>query len=179
MRHHVHNKKLGRTTAHKKAMLRNMVTSLILNDRIQTTLPKAKELRKWADKMITLAKKNSLHAKRQAMSILRDRAAMQKLFTTLLERFKDRQGGYTRIMKLGFRQGDSAAMAIIEYLTAEAKKVQKGVQKAVQHAAPHAKSSAKKATSAAKKTVRPVEKKMAPVVKHVAKRKIEKKSREK
>lgn len=125
MRHKVAGVKLGRTTAHKKALFRNLVTSLIINDRIETTLPKAKELRRWADKMITLAKKNTVHARRQAMSLLQDRAALQKLFTTLVDRYKDRAGGYTRILKLGFRHGDNAAMAVIEYLTAEAKKAVK------------------------------------------------------
>lgn len=125
MRHQVAGRKFGRTSAHKKAMFRNMVTGLILNDRIETTLPKAKELRRWADKMITLAKKNSISARRQAMAVLRDRAALQKLFTTLVDRYKDRSGGYTRILKLGFRQGDNAAMAVIEYLTAEARRAVK------------------------------------------------------
>lgn len=122
MRHQVAGKKLGRTTAHRVAMFRNMVTSLVLNDRIETTLPKAKELRRWADKMITLAKKNSIGARRQAMEVLRDRVALQKLFSTLVDRYKDRNGGYTRIMKLGFRHGDNAPMAVIEYLSAEVKK---------------------------------------------------------
>lgn len=122
MRHQARTSKLGRTTAHKRAMLRNMVTSLILKDRIETTLPKAKELRRWAEKMITLAKRQTLHARRQAMTVLKDRDALQKLFTTLVDRFKDRQGGYTRILKLGYRHGDSAPMAVIEYLTAEIKK---------------------------------------------------------
>jgi large subunit ribosomal protein L17 len=124
MRHHVAGKKLGRTTAHKIAMFRNMVTSLIMNDRIETTLPKAKELRRWADKMITLAKKNTVASRRQAMTVLRDKAALQKLFSDLVDRFKDRAGGYTRVLKLGFRHGDNAPMAVIEYLTAEIKKVQ-------------------------------------------------------
>jgi len=123
MRHRVAGVKLGRTTAHKKAMFRNMVTSLILHDRIETTLPKAKELRRWADKMITLAKKNTVSARREAMMVLKDRAALQKLFTTLVDRYKSRAGGYTRVLKLGYRHGDNAAMAIIEYLSAETKKV--------------------------------------------------------
>lgn len=130
MRHQVAGKKLGRTGAHRNAMLRNMVTSLILNDRIETTLPKAKELKRWADKMITLAKRNSISARRQAMSVLTNRSALQKLFTILVDRYRDRSGGYTRVLKLGFRHGDNAAMAIVEYLTAEAKKVLKPAKKA-------------------------------------------------
>lgn len=121
MRHQVAGCKLGRTSSHRNAMLRNMVTSLILCDRIETTLPKAKELRRWADKMVTLAKDGSLAARRRALEVIRDRDALQKLFTTLVDRYKERKGGYTRIIKLGFRHGDNAPMAIIEYLTAEVK----------------------------------------------------------
>lgn len=142
MRHHVDGVKLGRTSSHKIAMFRNMVTSLILHDRIETTLPKAKELRRWADKMVTLAKKNTLHARRMAMTVLKDPAAMQKLFSTLVDRYKDRHGGYTRIMKLGHRHGDNAAMAIIEYLSAEAKKALKSEGKGSEekkHSTKHAK----------------------------------------
>jgi len=151
MRHRVGGKKLGRTTAHKKAMFRNMVTSLILNDRIETTLPKAKELKRWGDRMITLAKKNSVHAKREAMKVLKDKAALQKLFSTLVDRFNDRAGGYTRILKLGNRHGDNAAMAIVEYLTAEVKKITKTdtPKKATKKAA--AQKPAKKAAPKAKK----------------------------
>ena len=160
MRHRVAGTKLGRTPAHRNAMFKNMVTSLILNDRIETTLPKAKELRRWADKMITIAKKNSVHARRQAMMILKDRTAMQKLFSTLVDRYKDRKGGYTRIMKLGNRHGDNSPMAIIEYLTAEigqvfsgkkdTKKTAKTKEKKVEK-----KTSAKKADAEKKKVAKP------------------------
>ena len=153
MRHRVAGKKLGRTTAHKKAMFRNMVTSLILNDRIETTLPKAKELKRWADKMITLAKKNTLHSRREAMKVLKDKSALQKLFSTLVDRYTNRAGGYTRVLKLGYRHGDKAAMAAIEYLTAEVKKVVKPGDKA--KTKPLAKSSAKKAVNAAPKKMAP------------------------
>lgn len=131
MRHRVAERKLGRPTAHRKALLNNLVTSLILNNRIETTLPKAKELRVLADKMITIAKKNTIHARRQAMLYLKDRSAVQKLFTTLVDRYRERRGGYTRIMKLGHRHGDNAVMAVIEYLTAETPKAEKHVKKAV------------------------------------------------
>lgn len=120
MRHEVGYRKLGRKTPHRLAMFRNMVTSLILHDRIETTLQKAKELRRWADWMITLAKTGSVLARRRAAETVQDAVALTKLFGPLVDRFRDRQGGYTRIMQTGPRHGDSASMAIIEYLTAEA-----------------------------------------------------------
>jgi len=116
MRHRVDHRKLGRSTSHRKALLRNMVTSLILSERIETTLPKAKELRRIADEMITLGKEGTLHARRQAAAVLQDPSAVQKLFNGLAARFADRHGGYTRIYKFGFRRGDAAEMAAIEYL---------------------------------------------------------------
>lgn len=116
MRHLVDHRKLGRTASHRKALLRNLATSLVLSERIETTLPKALELRRVADKLITLAKDGTLHARRQAASILLDESAVKKLFSGLGQRFTDRQGGYTRIYKFGFRRGDSAEMAAIEYL---------------------------------------------------------------
>ena len=152
MRHRVAGKKLGRTTAHKKAMFRNMVTSLILHDRIETTLPKAKELRRWADRMVTLAKKNTVAARREAMMVLKDRAALQKLFTTLVDRYKSRAGGYTRVLKLGYRHGDNAAMAIIEYLSAEAKKVTKSTEGKTKSKAKAAPKSAKGGSASGGKT---------------------------
>lgn len=119
MRHQNAFRKLGRTSAHRLALFRNMVTSLILKDRIETTLPKAKELRRVADRMITLGKAGSLAARRKAAAFVRSPVAVQRLFSQLADRFKVRQGGYTRIIRLGDRHGDSAPMAIIEYLTAE------------------------------------------------------------
>lgn|SRR3989338_4713128 len=116
MRHQVDHRKLERTASHRKALLRNMVTSLILSERIETTLPKAKELRRLADQMITLGKAGTLHARRMAARVVRSPEALQKLFDGLAARFTDRQGGYTRIYKFGFRRGDSAEMAAIEYL---------------------------------------------------------------
>lgn len=116
MRHHVAQRKLGVKSAHRQAMLANLACSLILNDKIETTLPRAKELRRIAERIVTLCKDGSVHAARQARSILRNRSAVQKAFGEFKERFEDRQGGYTRIMRLGFRHGDSAPMAIIEYL---------------------------------------------------------------
>ncbi|OGQ48074.1 MAG: 50S ribosomal protein L17 [Deltaproteobacteria bacterium RIFCSPLOWO2_02_FULL_47_10] len=123
MRHNIAHRKLGRTTSHRKALFRNMLSALVARDRIETTLAKARELRPLADKLITLAKEGTLSARRFAFSALRDETAVKKLFSALVERFGDRKGGYTRILKLGFRHGDSAPMAILEYLTAEIKKV--------------------------------------------------------
>ena len=114
MRHRHGYRKLNRTHSHRKAMFVNMAASLLTHEQITTTLPKAKELRRIADKMITLGKKGSLHARRQAASYLRDDASLAKLFDTLAERYKDRPGGYTRVLKAGFRYGDSAPMAVIE-----------------------------------------------------------------
>jgi len=116
MRHQVAQRKLGVKSAHRQALLANLASSLILSERIATTLPKAKELRPIADRIVTLAKKKSIHAMRRARQILRNRIAVKKAFDEFAERYADRHGGYTRILKLGFRHGDSAPMAMIEYL---------------------------------------------------------------
>ena len=94
--------------------MRNLITCLLRDERIQTTDPKAKEVRRWADRVITLGKRGSLHARRQALGIVRDKAVVRKLFDTLAPRFKDRPGGYTRIIKIGWRHGDSAPISLIE-----------------------------------------------------------------
>ena len=114
MRHRLSGRKLNRTSSHRKAMFSNMAVSLLTHEQITTTLPKAKELRRVADKMITLAKRGGLHARRQALSFLADKGVVGKLFGSLAERYKDRPGGYTRVLKAGFRYGDSAPMAVIE-----------------------------------------------------------------
>lgn len=114
MRHRHGYRKLNRTHSHRKAMFANMTVSLIEHEQIKTTLPKAKELRRFADRMVTLGKRGDLHARRQAFSFLRDDAAVAKLFSTLAERYGERPGGYTRVLKAGFRYGDNAPMAIIE-----------------------------------------------------------------
>ncbi len=114
MRHLKAGKILGRNSAHRKALFRNLVTALIQRERIQTTLAKAKELRRKAEKTITLGKKGSLHARRRALAILNEKSAMQKLFGPLAERYASRNGGYTRIIKVGNRLGDDAPMAIVE-----------------------------------------------------------------
>lgn len=114
MRHRKSGRRLGRTTPHRKAMVRNMVTSLLEHERIVTTTPKAKEVRKIADKMITLAKRGDLHARRQALAFIRDSNVVAKLFDKLRAEYQDRQGGYTRIIQTGNRNGDAAPMAILE-----------------------------------------------------------------
>jgi large subunit ribosomal protein L17 len=114
MRHGIAHRKLGRTTSHRKAMFANMSASLIEHEQIVTTLPKAKEMKPFMDKLITLAKRGDLHARRQAISKVRDVAQVGKLFETLGPRYSDRNGGYTRVLKAGFRHGDNAPMAVIE-----------------------------------------------------------------
>ncbi len=116
MEHKVGNRKLQRDTAHRLAMLRNMVTSLIEHERIVTTIPKAKEARKMAEKVITLGKKGGLHNVRLAQRIVKDRKLLQKLFGELKTRYASRPGGYTRIMRGGFRKGDAADIAILELM---------------------------------------------------------------
>ncbi len=115
MRHLKAGRKLNRTSSHRLAMLRNMVTSLIEHERIQTTDAKAKELRRLADKMITLGKRGDLHARRQALKVIRTKSTAKKLFDDIAPRFKNINGGYTRIMKLGRRHGDNAPLSIIEF----------------------------------------------------------------
>ncbi|MDC7675306.1 50S ribosomal protein L17 [Asticcacaulis machinosus] len=116
MRHGSGYRKLGRTTAHRTAMFANMAASIIKHEQIITTLPKAKELRPFVEKLVTLAKSGTLHDRRIAISRVRDVAQVGKLFEVLGPRYKDRNGGYIRIMKAGFRHGDNAAMAIIEFV---------------------------------------------------------------
>lgn len=122
MYHGKAGRKLGRTSSHREAMFRNMVTSIIKHESIRTTDTIAKELRKLADNMVTLGKRGDLHARRQALAIVRDRQAVEKLFGELAGRFRDRAGGYTRIVKVGYRFGDNAPVSIIEYLPGESKK---------------------------------------------------------
>jgi len=114
MRHRKAGRKLNRTSTHRSALLAALANALIKHEQIATTLPKAKELRRVADRLITLAKRGDLHARRLAHSRIRDDAMVTKLFETLGPRYADRPGGYTRVMKAGFRYGDSAPMAVIE-----------------------------------------------------------------
>ena len=116
MRHGRVYRKLNRTAEHRRAMFANMAAALIKHEQIVTTLPKAKELRPIVEKLVTLAKKGGLAARRQAISEMRDVAMVKKLFEVIGPRYKDRKGGYTRVLKAGFRYGDSAAQAVIEFV---------------------------------------------------------------
>lgn len=122
MRHLKSGRQLSRNSSHRWAMMRNLITALLREEKIQTTDPKAKELRRWVDRVITLGKQGSLHARRQVLSIVQDKAVVRKLFDTIGPRFKDRPGGYTRIVKLGIRRGDAAQMALIELVGGEGEK---------------------------------------------------------
>ena len=127
MRHLKSKRKLNKTSTHRKAMLSNMAVALIKHEQIQTTLPKAKELAPYVDKLITLGKKGDLSSRRKAYSLLPEKEWASKLFDELSERYKDRKGGYTRVLKAGFRTGDDAPMAIIELVDRDinAKKIDK------------------------------------------------------
>jgi len=116
MRHGISGRKLNRTASHRKAMFANMAASLIVHEQIVTTLPKAKEIRPIVEKLVTLGKRGDLHARRQAISQVRDASVVAKLFDTIAARYADRHGGYIRIMKAGFRQGDNAPMAVVEFV---------------------------------------------------------------
>lgn len=117
MRHGVLGRKLNRTTSHRFAMFRNMTTSLLKHERIFTTVPKGKEMRRWGDWLITLGKRGDLHARRQALAFVRDKDVVYKLFGELGPRYQDRQGGYTRMVKVGYRRGDAAPMCLVELVT--------------------------------------------------------------
>ncbi|CAM1638089.1 50S ribosomal protein L17 [Bartonella sp. B10834G6] len=116
MRHGKSGRKLNRTASHRKAMFANMATSLIEHEQIVTTLPKAKEIRPIVEKLVTLGKRGGLHARRQAISAIRDAKQVAKLFDTLAPRYATRNGGYLRIMKAGFRAGDNAPLAVVEFV---------------------------------------------------------------
>ena len=122
MRHLKEGRKLGRTASHRKALLRNMVSSLLEFEKIETTDAKAKELRKVADQMITWGKRGDLHARRQSLRVISSKKIVQKLFDDIAPRFKERKGGYTRIIKVGRRKGDNAPLSIIEFIPQDEKK---------------------------------------------------------
>jgi len=117
MRHRVAGRKLSRHTQHRELMFRNMLVSLLQHERIKTTLAKGKELRNWADRIISLGKKGTLHARRQAFALLRNERIVKKLFDEIAPKFKDREGGYTRVYKFGWRQGDGAPLSLVELVT--------------------------------------------------------------
>ena len=129
MRHRKSGVKLNRTTSHRQAMFRNMVTSLLKHDRIKTTDAKAKEVRRWADHIVTLAKRGDLHARRIAMSIVREKDVVHKIFEEASERFGAINGGYTRIVKIGRRPGDAAAMTLVELVSSDVTKPAKTKKK--------------------------------------------------
>ena len=116
MRHGISQRKLSRKSGHRKALFRNMAAALIKHEQISTTLPKAKELRPYVEKLITLAKRGGLSNRRLAMTRLQDETQLKKLFDVLAERYSDREGGYTRVIKAGYRESDSAQLAIIEFV---------------------------------------------------------------
>ena len=125
MRHGVSGRKLNRTTSHRLAMFRNMVTSLLNHERIYTTVPKAKEMRRWAEWMITLGKHGGLHCRRQALAVIREKNVVYKVFEELAKRYENRAGGYTRIVKVGFRRGDASPMCMLELITEGGDKTKK------------------------------------------------------
>ena len=133
MRHRLSGRKLKRTSTHRMAMFGNMTASLLTHEQIITTVPKAKDLRRIADRMITLGKRGGLHARRQALSFLRDEELVRKLFGPLAERYQSRPGGYTRVLKVGFRYGDNAPLAVIELVDRD--KEAKGAADRARHAA--------------------------------------------
>ena len=173
MRHGMVNRKLGRTSAHRNALFRNQLASLIDHERIITTLPKAKELRPQIERLVTLGKNDSVHNRRQAERVVGDDGLIAKLFDTLGPRFTERPGGYTRIIKLGTRRGDAAEMAILEFVGYEPKIEEKPAEPKAKKAAPKAeqaeeaeaaqeekpkkekKSAAPKKAAAAKKAAKP------------------------
>ena len=150
MRHKRLGRKLGVTTKQRKSMFRNMVTDLFRYDRLKTTDTRAKELRRVAEKMITLAKEGSLHKRRQAGAYIRDKEVLRKLFDEIAEKFKDRPGGYTRIIKLGFRKGDNSPISLIELVEEDykPKKKKKAPAKAKQPKAAQEKTKSSKKESA-------------------------------
>lgn len=155
MRHRKAGKRLGRDTSHRQAMLRNMVTSLFRHEQIETTDAKAKQLRPVAEKMITLAKRGDLHARRQVLSIMQDKTITHRLFEEIRDRYLDRQGGYVRVVKKGIRKGDGAPVSIIQLLPEEEGK-KKAKKKEASGRAGKTKSKAKTAPPAGKKeTVEP------------------------
>lgn len=163
MRHRKSGIKLNRTSSHRKAMFRNMVTSLFKHDRIQTTDAKAKELRGWADHLITLAKRGDLHARRQTLAIVREKAVVHKLFEEVENRFGSRQGGYTRVIKLGRCKGDAAPISLIELVTEE--KAAKPKQKKKKKPTPAVKTETGKKTEETPETPSETEKAQAEATK--------------
>jgi len=156
MRHAIAHRKLGRTPGHRKALLRNMMNALVRSERIETTVAKAKEVRRLADRLITLGKQDTTHARRRTFSLLSDKGNTEKIFATLAARFAGREGGYTRIVRTGYRAGDGSEMAILEYLPEEEKKTK--AKKGKKKKAPAAKAKPAAETVAPAKPVRTAKK---------------------
>jgi large subunit ribosomal protein L17 len=150
MRHLISGFKLGKQPAHRRAVLRNLVTNLIEKERIKTTILRAKAARPLAERMITLGKRDSLHSRRQAAAFLMTPGATKKLFADLAPRFADRQGGYTRIVRVGWRLGDGAELAILEFIGSELKKKEKKPRRAAAEEAPEEKEEKEKEVNAKK-----------------------------
>lgn len=156
MRHRISGRKLSRHTQHRNLMFRNMLVSLLQHERIKTTLAKAKELRRWADRVIGLGKRGTLHARRQAFDLLRDESVVKKLFDKIAPKMKEREGGYTRIYRLGWRQGDGAPLSLIELVTyvspeEEKKSTLKKAKQVLEKVKPKKKEEAQKAKEKGKK----------------------------
>lgn len=164
MRHACDHRKLRRNPSHRKALLRNLMNSLVLSERLVTTVAKAKELRRLADRLITLGKEDTLPSRRRVFQLLSDKRTTDKLFSGLAARFQGRNGGYTRIMRTGFRVGDGAEMAIIEYLPAEGAdaKAKKAAPKKEKAAAPKKEKAAPAKAAAPKKSAPAKASKAAP-----------------
>jgi large subunit ribosomal protein L17 len=129
MRHRVAGKKLNRTPAHRRALFRNLVTALLTHEAVRTTDAKAKELRRWGDRLITLGKQGTLHARRRAAALVHGRSIVKKLFDELAPRYRARQGGYTRVVKLGVRAGDAAPLSIVELVDRPGSEPESGKKK--------------------------------------------------
>jgi large subunit ribosomal protein L17 len=150
MRHRNARRKLGRTSAHRIALLRNLVTSLLEHEQIETTDAKAKELKRYADKMITLGKRGDLHARRQALRVVKSADVTSKLFSTLADRYREREGGYTRVLKLRTRVGDAAPISLVELVDRPAPAKAKAADEKAAKAAKPKKSAKKDAAAEAK-----------------------------
>jgi large subunit ribosomal protein L17 len=167
MRHRMRSRKLGRTSAHRAALYRNMVTSLLEHERIRTTDAKAKELRRLADRMITLGKRGTLHARRRALRVIRRSDVTAKVFDELADRYRDRPGGYTRVLKLGVRTGDAAPLSIVE-LVGAGEGVAPKAKKAIRRRGAAEKAPEKKAKPRKKAAAKPPSEKAASAKKKAA-----------
>ncbi len=176
MRHRVAGRKLSRHTQHRELMFRNMLVSLLQYERIKTTLAKGKELRGWADRIISLGKQGTLHARRRAFALLRDKKIVKRLFDEIAPKFKDREGGYTRVYKLGWRQGDAAPLSLVELVSYSApeEKKKSAIKKAIEKVTPGKKGKPEKKVKEKEKEKEGKEKKVKKEGKEAPKEKKEK-----